>query len=129
QRPERVQGPGRWRELGQKRVQRQGRLRDRRKQAAAKIVIKPKPPILAGARDDFVREGPPLCFPSRSVLVRAGQEQSDRTEPVPPELPENVLKIMPANPFNGFTEYGIGIGLRGPHYRHTLWQKPVVSLF
>ena len=27
---------------------------------------------------------------------------------------------MPANPFNGFTEYGIGIGLRVPHYRHIL---------
>ena len=25
---------------------------------------------------------------------------------------------MPANPYNGFTEYGIGIGLRVPHYRH-----------
>ncbi len=36
---------------------------------------------------------------------------------------------MPANPFNGFTEYGIGIGLRVPHYRHILAKKPVVDWF
>jgi len=36
---------------------------------------------------------------------------------------------MPANAFNGFTEYGIGIGLRVPHYRHILGKKPVVDWF
>jgi uncharacterized protein (UPF0276 family) len=36
---------------------------------------------------------------------------------------------MPANPFNGYTDYGIGIGLRVPHYRHILSQKPVVDWF
>src|SRR6202023_3395056 len=36
---------------------------------------------------------------------------------------------MPANAFNGFTEYGIGIGLRVPHYRHILANKPVVDCF
>jgi len=36
---------------------------------------------------------------------------------------------MPANRFNGFTEYGIGIGLRIPHYRHILEKKPVVDWF
>ncbi|HME33305.1 MAG TPA: DUF692 domain-containing protein [Terriglobales bacterium] len=36
---------------------------------------------------------------------------------------------MPANRFNGFTEYGVGIGLRIPHYRHILEQKPVVDWF
>jgi uncharacterized protein len=36
---------------------------------------------------------------------------------------------MPANPFNGFTEYGIGIGLRVPHYQHILSRKPVVDWF
>jgi hypothetical protein len=25
---------------------------------------------------------------------------------------------MPANRFNGFTDYGVGIGLRVPHYDH-----------
>jgi uncharacterized protein (UPF0276 family) len=34
-----------------------------------------------------------------------------------------------ANPFNGFTEYGVGIGLRIPHYRHILERKPVVDWF
>src|SRR6202047_2695029 len=37
--------------------------------------------------------------------------------------------FMPANAFNGFTEYGIGIGLRVPHYRHILAKKPVVDWF
>lgn len=36
---------------------------------------------------------------------------------------------MPANRFNGFTEYGVGIGLRIPHYRHILSKKPVVDWF
>lgn len=36
---------------------------------------------------------------------------------------------MPANRFNGFTNYGVGIGLRIPHYRHILEQKPVVDWF
>ena len=36
---------------------------------------------------------------------------------------------MPANSFNNFTEYGIGIGLRVPHYRHILTEKPVVDWF
>jgi hypothetical protein len=36
---------------------------------------------------------------------------------------------MPANRFNGFTEYGVGIGLRIPHYQHILEKKPVVDWF
>lgn len=36
---------------------------------------------------------------------------------------------MPANRFNGFTEYGVGIGLRIPHYQHILAKKPVVDWF
>jgi uncharacterized protein (UPF0276 family) len=36
---------------------------------------------------------------------------------------------MPANPFNAFTDYGIGIGLRVPHYQHILTRKPVVDWF
>src|SRR5207237_4951102 len=37
--------------------------------------------------------------------------------------------FMPANRFNGFTDYGIGIGLRIPHYDHILKRKPVVDWF
>ena len=36
---------------------------------------------------------------------------------------------MPANRFNHFTNYGIGIGLRVPHYEHILSKKPVVDWF
>ncbi len=36
---------------------------------------------------------------------------------------------MPANRFNGFTEYGVGIGLRIPHYQHILSKKPAVGWF
>src|SRR6202041_2450579 len=36
---------------------------------------------------------------------------------------------MPANQFNNFTDYGIGIGLRVPHYDHILSQKPAVDWF
>ena len=38
-------------------------------------------------------------------------------------------EIMPANRFNGFTEYGVGIGLRIPHYDHILSKRPVVDWF
>jgi uncharacterized protein len=36
---------------------------------------------------------------------------------------------MPANRFNNFTDYGIGIGLRIPHYQHIFEKKPVVDWF
>lgn len=36
---------------------------------------------------------------------------------------------MPANRFNNFSNYGIGIGLRAPHYDHILSRKPVVDWF
>jgi uncharacterized protein (UPF0276 family) len=36
---------------------------------------------------------------------------------------------MPANRFNGYTDYGVGIGLRVPHYDHIFSQKPVVDWF
>jgi len=36
---------------------------------------------------------------------------------------------MPANKFNGYTDYGIGIGLRIPHYDHILSRKPTVDWF
>ena len=36
---------------------------------------------------------------------------------------------MPANSFNGFTNYGIGIGLRIPHYHHIFERNPVVDWF
>ncbi|MBK1829465.1 DUF692 domain-containing protein [Verrucomicrobiaceae bacterium R5-34] len=36
---------------------------------------------------------------------------------------------MPANRFNGHTDYGIGIGLRIPHYQHILEKKPVCDWF
>ncbi len=36
---------------------------------------------------------------------------------------------MPANRFNGHSDYGVGIGLRVPHYRHIFEKKPVVNWF
>ena len=36
---------------------------------------------------------------------------------------------MAANRFNGFTDLGVGIGLRIPHYRHILERKPAVDWF
>jgi len=36
---------------------------------------------------------------------------------------------MPANRFNGYTDYSVGIGLRVPHYDHILSKKPVVDWF
>jgi uncharacterized protein len=36
---------------------------------------------------------------------------------------------MPANRFNGFTDYDVGIGLRIPHYNHILENRPVVDWF
>jgi uncharacterized protein (UPF0276 family) len=36
---------------------------------------------------------------------------------------------MPANRFNGFTDLGVGIGLRIPHYKHILAERPSVDWF
>ena len=37
--------------------------------------------------------------------------------------------MMPANRFNAFTDYGVGIGLRVPHYDHILSEEPLVDWF
>ncbi|HEY1628444.1 MAG TPA: DUF692 domain-containing protein [Tepidisphaeraceae bacterium] len=37
--------------------------------------------------------------------------------------------FMAANRFNGYTDMGIGIGLRVPHYQHILSKKPTVDWF
>jgi uncharacterized protein (UPF0276 family) len=36
---------------------------------------------------------------------------------------------MPANRFNGYKDFGVGIGLRIPHYNHIFEEKPVVDWF
>ena len=36
---------------------------------------------------------------------------------------------MPANRFNGYTDLGVGIGLRVPHYSHILSKKPTCDWF
>ena len=36
---------------------------------------------------------------------------------------------MPANLFNGYSDMGVGVGLRIPHYRHIFAEKPVVDWF
>ena len=36
---------------------------------------------------------------------------------------------MPANRFNGNSDYGVGIGLRVPHYQHIFCKKPIVNWF
>ncbi len=36
---------------------------------------------------------------------------------------------MPANSHNGFTDYGVGLGLRVPHYGHILARKPTCAWF
>jgi uncharacterized protein (UPF0276 family) len=36
---------------------------------------------------------------------------------------------MPANRFNNFTDYGIGLGLRVPHYGHILSRQPTCDWF
>jgi uncharacterized protein len=36
---------------------------------------------------------------------------------------------MPSNRFNAHADYGIGIGLRTPHYQHIFNKKPVVDWF
>ncbi len=40
---------------------------------------------------------------------------------------QQIANQMPASRFNGYTAYGIGIGLRVPHYRHILDKRPVVN--
>jgi uncharacterized protein len=55
----------------------------------------------------------------------------DEGRPMGPALRRGKRGVceMPANRFNNFTNYGIGIGLRVPHYEHILRRKPVVDWF
>ena len=43
--------------------------------------------------------------------------------------PSHHHRFMPANRFNGFKDFGVGIGLRIPHYNHIFEKKPVVDWF
>jgi len=91
-------------------LQRQGRLAKRtpiaakaRTPAKARAVARVFNPTAAGNRAWFARFCPPF---------------SPRLMFQPP---------MPANQFNGHTDYGIGIGLRMPHYDHILKERPTVA--
>src|SRR5258708_11195412 len=104
----RLQGKRQWLQ-GQELLQGQGRLRNRRQQDAGR---REEALLTTAASERFspvgglVRiAGPPFTYCSRSPWE------------------------MPANRFNGFTEYGIGIGLRAPHYNHILTRKPVCDWF
>ena len=39
------------------------------------------------------------------------------------------MVYMPGNRFNAFSNHGVGIGLRIPHYQHIFEKKPVVDWF
>ena len=56
-----------------------------------------------------VRAAAPPTVPRSSKTVRVGGRRQRCARSL-------FLKHMPANRFNGFTDYGIGIGLRIPHY-------------
>ena len=57
--------------------------------------------------------------------------------PLPPHSYNNLIlepwspiaHLMPGNRFNAFSNHGIGIGLRIPHYAHIFSRKPVVDWF
>ncbi len=44
-------------------------------------------------------------------------------------VPALFISFMPANRFNGYKDFGVGIGLRIPHYNHIFEKKPVVDWF
>src|SRR5271154_2062400 len=80
--------------------------------------------------------------PKRSLARTPARERAPAPPTAPSRQPANkpsrglspacvgpLLKHMPANRFNGFTDYGIGIGLRIPHYAHIFEKKPVVDWF
>src|SRR6202167_3128461 len=63
------------------------------------------------AKQELSCLGPDFVVPALDTLSGSSEQQ------------------MPANRFNNFTDYGIGIGLRAPHYHHILTRKPVVDWF
>ncbi len=67
--------------------------------------------------------------PRRNLEHAITRSEGWETFPDPHILWERNEKVMPGNRFNGFTDYGIGIGLRAPHYDHILSRKPVVDWF
>jgi uncharacterized protein (UPF0276 family) len=52
-----------------------------------------------------------------------GHAKSPRT------IAETDAVAMPSDQWNRFSDYGIGVGLRVPHFNHILEQKPVVDWF
>ena len=98
---------------GQELLQGQGRLQDRRQRL----------------------QGQELLQGQGRLRHRRFQEEealSQRTLPrgrVLDPAPNSSPSICPPIRFNGYTDYGIGIGLRIPHYQHIFEHKPVVDWF
>src|SRR5580693_5625909 len=65
----------------------------------------------------------------RSNLNSCRRSNSGRISDTHPLAGFRIGVHMPANRFNGYTDYGVGIGLRVPHYEHILSRKPVVDWF
>src|SRR5258707_12112481 len=91
------------------------RIPARARAAASRATTVVKARTLARAR---VAAQPTV--PRNSKTVQSGVEPA-RFGPHP------LLKAMPANRFNGFKDYGIGIGLRILHYAHIFERKPFVA--
>lgn len=69
------------------------------------------------------------CQKCSSVGLGAGDHADHATSHFDVHGPGDSHAGWTANRFNGFTDYGVGIGLRIPHYQHILEQKPVVYWF
>src|SRR5260370_18945987 len=94
--------------------------------AKARTLVRAKAaarPAITGARARIPVKGRAAAQPTVPRRSKASQPGSSPTRLDPNQT------VMPANRFNAFKDYGIGIGLRISHYEHIFEKKPVVDWF
>ena len=85
-----------------------------------------------GCATDGTKKALLVWTPSQTDRVaRAGTRSSPGGSLSGPlfETAHSLASPCPPIAFNGWTDYGIGLGLRIPHYRHIFAKKPVVDWF
>src|SRR5260370_42391277 len=100
----------------------------RRKSTPAKA----RTPVRAKAAARLAITGAKARIPVKGRAAAQPTAPRSNTDSEPGSSPARLdpnQTVMPANRFNGFKDYGIGIGLRIPHYEHIFEQKPVVDWF
>ena len=81
------------------------------------------------SRSHFIHARSSLAVRHCSQPARHFYEPRTGNQELQTETHSREPSLMPGNRFNAYSNHGIGIGLRIPHYQHIFSRKPVVDWF